>query len=137
MLALQPPLLEDALEAQGERAPIERLEQVVARAELHGVDGGTHVDHARHHDDVLLGIAALHAVDELAAVHPRHHQIGEHDVERGALEDVERFFPARCGLGLEALRAEELLDQLAEVALVVDRQNAGFGHVPPRGRRGP
>ena len=131
VLALEPPLLEDRLEAQPERAAVERLEQVVARAELHGVDGGAHVDDSRYDHDVLLGIAGLHAMHELAAVHSGHHEIGEHDVEGRALEQVQRFFAARRGLGLEALGREELLDQLAEIALVVDRQHAGFGHDPP------
>ncbi len=128
MLRLEATVLEDPLQAQRQGPAVEGLEQVVGGPELHGVDGGLHVDHAGHHDDLLLGVALLDAVDELAAVHARHHQVGEHDVEVGVLQDVEGFLAARGGLGLEALLREHPREQLAEVALVVDRQDPRFGH---------
>jgi hypothetical protein len=120
--------------ASGSRERVEGLQDVVGGALLHGLDRGLHVDHARDHHDLLLGIALLHALHELGAVDLRHHQVREDHVEVLALEDVQRLLAAGRGPDLVALSRQQALDQLAEVALVVDRQDAGLGHrtSPPR-----
>ena len=59
--------------------------------------------------------------------------VAQHDVERPALQHAQRLLAAARGLDLVALLDEHALDQLSEVALIVDGQDAPLGHVLPRG----
>jgi len=74
------------------------------------------------------------ALDQLRAVDPRHHQVGQDDVEVLALEQVEGIVRARGGEHLVALLDQHVLQEHPEVELVVDRENARFGHRPPNVR---
>ena len=65
VLVAQPATLRDLVEGSTQGLAIEGLEDVVGGAELHRLDGGLHVDDARHHHDVLLGQAFLDPPDEL------------------------------------------------------------------------
>ena len=131
VLFAQPAALQDALEGARQHGAVDRLQQVVGRAELHGVDGGLHVADARDHDDVLLRAQLLDALHELGAVHARHHEVGQHHVEVAALEEVQRLFASRSGDDLVALLGQEVFEEDPEVELVIDGEDARLGHRPP------
>jgi len=120
-LAARSKRLEDLLQGVGQGRAIERFDEVLGGAQLHRVDGGLHVDDARDHHDLLLGVPLLHAVDEIVAVHTGHHEIGEDDVEVTLLDDAQGLFAARGRDHFVALFREQPFEQLAEVALVVNR----------------
>ena len=132
VLGAQTSALHQVLDRADEGRAVEGLEQIVARTELHRVDGGLHIDDTGHHDNVLLGVAFLDAVDQIAAVHAGHHEIREDDVESRLLEDSDRLLAAARGLRLPTFLGQQILDQFAKVSLVVDREDSPFRHAPPR-----
>ena len=123
-------LLKDLVDGIRERDTVEGLQDIIGRTLLHGVDRRLHVDDTGHHHDVLLGPAFLDPPDEFAAVDPGHHQVGDHDVEVFALEDVQRLFSGRGRLDVIALVVEQSFDQLTEIPLIVDCEYARLPHDP-------
>jgi len=107
---------------------VERLRQVVVRAGADGGERGLHRRVAGHHDDLDLGPAVLHGVQELEARQLRHL-----DVEQG---DVEVLLRELLGGGdgrvepdhVVALLAQERLERAQQRRLVVDDEDAGGLH---------
>ena len=121
VLGLQAAVVEDLLQGVGQGRAIEGLDEVLRGAQLHRVDGGLHIDDARHHHDLLLGVPLLYAVDEIVAIHAGHHEVGEDDVEVALFEDAQGLFAARGRDDVVALFREQPFEQLAEIPLVVNR----------------
>ena len=123
VLELEAPAREEALERVLERAALDGLQQVVGGALLHAVDGGLHAAHAGQHDDGDLGVTVGERAHEVRALHVGQHHVGQHDVEDLALEGVLGLGGRRRGAHVVAVLAQQLLDEAAEVRLIVDCQD--------------
>ena len=123
VFSLEPPVLQNRSHPVGQSVPVEGFEQVVRSAEFHRVYGGRDVDDAGDDEYVLLRVPLLDALDEFGPVHAGHHQVCQHEVEVGPVQDPEGLLAARCRPHIEALFGERPGNQLAEVALVVDRED--------------
>ncbi len=79
-----------------------------------------------------LGVVPLDLLVELLAVHLRHPEVAEHEVEAVAPDEVEGFLPVLRGMDVVAFDLQRVRDQLPDGALVVDHQDSGSSHVGPR-----
>ena len=106
------------------------LHEVVERALAHGRDAGLDVGVPREHDDLGLGGDFLDLLQRLDAVHARHLDIEQYDIEPLAFFDGGHPGCAvEGGCHLEAAAAQELGQVLNEALLVVDQQHAdGVAH---------
>ena len=117
-----------------EQVDVERLAQVVARAEPHRLDGAVGRRKRGDHDaeDVLVDL--LGGAQHLDAAQIRHLDVGDQQVDRLALERVDRGAAVLGQQHLVALAAEHDRQQLAHRSLIVDDENArraplgGDGH---------
>ncbi len=104
-------LLDGALDGGVERDLAEplrvvRLDDVVGRAEAHGLDDGGGLLAARQHDHLQIGLGRFQRPQRLQAVHARHHHVEQDDVGRVALLDRRDHFVApRVGTGVVAAQA--------------------------------
>jgi hypothetical protein len=111
------------------------LEEVV-RARAHRLDRHLHVSERRHHDDLDSGVAAAELLQQLEAVHLRHHQIDQRDVHALALEQSQRCRPIFDGNGFHPTRGQHPHDTSAESGLIIDNEDSrcpGLGEA--HGRR--
>ncbi len=131
-LAVQRLLLEHLAEHDQERVEVERLGQVLRRARAHRLDRGRHLAERRHHDDRGRVLRAADLLDQLDPVHPRHLQVGDHDLRPEGLVLAERLERIGRGLDVVALVAQELRERGASVHLIIDHQDAtGSSHAGP------
>ncbi len=121
----QPLLLERLLEHDLQLLDVDRLAEVVLRAQLHGLDGGLHRAVGRHHDDHRLRADLLDLGQQLDAVHARHAQVGQHDVGLDLLEQLQPGARVVRARDLVAVLVEQRLERRGGVHLVVD------DHEPP------
>jgi hypothetical protein len=104
--------------------PIEGLGDVIERAELGRRDDGRDVDHGGDENDLDHRVQGLHAPEHGQAIHVRHPDVEEHDVDRIGAEDVERGRAAVRHERIEFLFEEELQAH-AHGLVVVDDQHDG------------
>ena len=83
------------------------------------VDGGDHDDRDRPQRGVRP-----QALEHLEAVHLRHHDVEEHEIDRARREDLERRASVDGGLDLVAQRLEPPGEEVAVGLDVVDDQEA-------------
>ena len=128
ILLLQPLALERVGDGEPQLVELERLGDVVIRAELHrlhrrlGRSEGGHDEHHRSRRVLLRG------AQNGEAVHLPHAEVGDDQVERVALERLDGGFAAvgqRHGI---ADLPQHDAEQLSHALLVVDDQHAGFSH---------
>ena len=117
---------------------VERLAQVVAGAEPHRLDGGVGRRERRDHDaeDVLVDL--LGGAQHLDAAHVGHLDVGDQQVDRLALEEVDRGAAVLGEQHLVALAPQHDRQQLAHRPLVVDDEDArraAIGRPASRGAR--
>jgi hypothetical protein len=105
---------------------IDRLGQELLSAGIESVKEGARVGTCGHHDDgdVQGGRIRLEDLRNLIAVHA-----GHHDVEQDQIREVEpdrgqRFVPVIRGTGDITFRAQERLQELTILGLVVNDQNS-------------
>ena len=112
---------------------IDRLGQVVGRAHLDAADHAVELVDARDHDDrqVAQPIGGPQRCERLVAVHDRHHDVEQDEIDRGSLtvgQAVERLAPV---LGFDRLvtdRLEQADQQPAIERCVVDDEDATGRH---------
>ena len=136
--ASERPVLERLLHHQLELLHLERLQHVVVRAGLHGLDGGLGGGERGHDDHLRGGRGALHRLEDVEARAAAEAQIGDHEIEGRARQERQRS--GRVGLDRHLVPGlgEQDLEQLAHRLLIIDDQDRGHCRdpIPPRaGRR--
>jgi hypothetical protein len=107
---------------------VERLFEVVERAAperlLRRVDRAVRGEQ----DDDDRGVEGEQLRQKLDAVHARHLQVGQREVEAPLARDLQRGLARRCGRHVVALARQDHLQNLALRLLVVNDQNAFASH---------
>jgi hypothetical protein len=103
---------------------LERLEQVVVRALLHRLDRGLDRSESGHQHGQHAEPLGLDPLEQLQARDPRHLEIGDQQVVGPQPELGQRLLAVLDGVDRETLEREELREDLADHALVVDDQDA-------------
>ena len=103
---------------------LERLFQVIERAELDRLDRARDVAVRREHDDLQLRLRAPHPPQELHPVEARHLQISHEDVKLAREETAMRGLPVARLLHLVPRRLQRFGEEAADVVVVVDHQDA-------------
>ena len=107
-----------------EQIDVERLAQVVAGAEPHGLDGGFRRRERRDHDAEDVLVDPLRRAQHFDAAQVGHLDVRDQQIDRLALQGVDGR-PAVLGeQHLVALAAQHDRQQLAHRPLVVDDENA-------------
>jgi hypothetical protein len=129
-LLLLPAQLELRLDAGEHDAEVERLRDVVVRAELQGLDDVlARVARGRHdHGQVGRRPALAHPLQDLDAGEPGHHHVEQDEVVAAARHQLERHPSVVGGVDGEAAPAESPREHVAVELVVVDHQQ-------PHGRR--
>jgi hypothetical protein len=115
--------------ARDELARAERLRHVVVRAELEPGDALRFLAARRQHDHGNRrsgGILAQRLTHE-QAVHPRQHQIEQHQRRRRRLDLRERCGPRRCHVDGMSRFLQVVRDQIRDVLVVFDDEDVGHG----------
>ncbi len=87
------------------RGMVYRLGEVVVAPGVQPFHDVARIGFRRHQDhrNVPVGGVGLEAPDDLDPVHPRHHDVEEHEVGRKLAHPRERLLAVRCGRDLVAL----------------------------------
>ena len=115
-----------------ELVPVHRLREEVGAPRLHRLDREAHVVVAGDRDRLEVGVALLRLAHERDPVEPRHHDVGEEDVEVLLGEELQRVRPGRGDADLVARGLDQLAEQLLEEPLVVDDEDAPGAHLEVR-----
>ena len=122
-LAAQRALAERLVGDEQQLLDLERLGDVVVRAELDRADRGLdRAERGDHHDVRRLG-QRHHAADQVEAVHLGHPQVGDDQVEPVGARELEAGRGARRRLDLEPRVLELLGQQVAHRLVVLDDQD--------------
>src|SRR5262249_14213804 len=116
-------------DAGTQQGRIERFGQVVFSAQLDAandavdlVDGGNHND-----GDVPQALIRLHCREHLVAVHVRHHDVEQHEIERPGVEQLQGLPPIGGGSDVEIALAGKPAAQRKSIVLdVVNYEQRGF-----------
>ena len=119
------PHVDGAGEHRADGREIERLQDVVERAHLHGVDGARHRALAGHHDADEIGIDLERGAEQRQAVHPRHHQVGEQHVEGLLAQGRQRLLRHREPGDVVAFGRQRAAEGFHLPRFVVDDEQAG------------
>ena len=126
-LVAQPLLLERGAEPSLEQHRVERLEQIVDRAELDAAHHAVHLVERRDHDHRKIAQTRLilEPVQHPIAVDLRHHHVEQNQVEFLTAEPRDRFLAVVGGLdpGV-AFELEIEREGVAVVVVVIDDQDA-------------
>ena len=101
----------------------ERLHQVVDGSAAHALDGALHGGEGGDDHDRHLGETLAHGGRDVAAAHPRHAQVGDHQAGRLA-HRLQRTRAAGEGLHLVATATQYLGHRLGHRRLVVDHHHS-------------
>ena len=110
----------DGRQEQLEPAEVERLAQIVHRAELDRFDRGVDRGVAGHQHRLALRIDLANRADDVEAADVRHAQVDHRDVRAPRLQLRDRIAPARAGNDVEPRAAREPADHVENALLVVD-----------------
>lgn len=122
-------MFESAADGGQKLLALKRLEEVVVGAIAQGLKGDLNVVDSRDHDDGQVGVAALGALEQGDAIHFRHHEVGEDEVEFVAgLKDLESFYAAASLTSLEVSAAEHGSDNLTDCVFIVNNEDAVVRH---------
>ena len=102
---------------------LERLGEEIVRAVLHGRDGRLDGAVRGHQDHFRVGRDGSHGAQQLLAAHRRHHQIGEHHVDRFGAQRVHRLLAAAGEKDAVTLAREDALEGVQVRLLVVDDED--------------
>ena len=128
-------LLEAVPDRDEEPIPIRRLLEEVEGAELRGLDRGLHRPVPRDHDADEVGMRLLDALEQLQAVHSRHLDVEEREIEAPVGKRVQRGLAALRGANVVILVLEDALERAANRGVVVDDEDAGLAHGNPSSAR--
>ena len=126
VLALQIPGAQGAGEHEVELVEVHGLREEVLRAELHRLHRRLHRPVGGEQDADRGGVAGARLAQEREAVAAGHADVGEHHVDRLALERLERG-GGRFGQDDLVVAAQRSAEALAGVALVVHDEHDGLG----------
>lgn len=124
VLDQKPAFFEGLGNARADLIEIERLHEVIHRADSQAADGDINVSYGGDEHDGRVRVLEPHLAQELNAVHLRHAQIGEHERDRRV---AQHLYGTGTRRGLEALEAfafHEAHEHLAQPRLVVDDEAA-------------
>src|SRR6266566_3190738 len=136
VLALERVELQDPLDGEQDLLRPRVLDQVVRRTELHGLDRALDRAVAGEHDHRGREAALVHGAQKGHAVHHRHLQVGQDDVEARLAEAGERRLAVRRVLHGVARALEVLGERARHVDLVLDEEDAGLHRGSALGRIG-
>ena len=104
-----------------------RLEEKIAGALADGLLVG--IVGAVPGDDDHIGVEILFdAIRQLEAVHPRQRDIGNHDIDAFAVQDIQGFFRTAGRQCLISRHADEFMHRIANTGVIIHNQNAGIFH---------
>ena len=130
----QPLPFEQRADARAQQHRVERLEQVVLRAHFdrahHAVDLVQRGDDDHRHRPHAL--VPPHPFQHLKAVHHRHHDVEQHEVEGLRGDAVERDLAVRRLLDGVPLALQPAAEDVAVGGVVVHDQHARAGRLRPR-----
>jgi len=120
----QPHLVEGVFHAPDELIVLEGFPEIVVGPALQGLHGRLDGGVPRHHDDRHVGIPVPDEVQQVEAVHLRHHEIEQHQVAPVVLQP--RHGVPRGGARLDAVvpLPEKYPHALAHPDFVVDNQDS-------------
>jgi hypothetical protein len=101
---------------------VERLEQIIIRAELHRLDGGLRGAVGGHQDDELLGIGGADAAERFQTVHAAHAHVHQHEVGLEFGNDLQSFLAAGRGGELDFRRIKNPLERIPHVFFIINQQ---------------
>ena len=116
---LEVALLEDGLQHPFEAAEVDRLLDVVGRAELDRLDRVLHGRVPAHEHELDVRVAVLQVAQQLEPAHPGHADVGQDHVNGLLVERRQRRIRAVRDLHLEALLGEKDLEDLPDVRIVL------------------
>ena len=126
--------VDDARQEAFQPIEVERLLEIIQRAELHGLDGAVDRRLARHQDHLAFRIRGANRLDHVQAADVGHLEIHEGHVGIELGQVRERRHRVQARLDLEAQLTRESLDDGEDVRLVVDdqqqRRHLGHAFVP-------
>jgi hypothetical protein len=114
----------DGLDAGDELVLVERLGQVVVRAEAEALHLVFRACEAREDEDRRLDLRDPQRPQDLVARHVGQVQVEQDDVVVVELAEVDAFLAEVRRVGVEALRLEHQLDALRHCAVVFDEKYA-------------
>ena len=106
------------------------------RAALQAVDFGGHVGHARQHYHGLIRAGAQHLVQDVPAIHVRHHQVKDDQVVVGFERLLERLRSIRREAGQVSRRRQGAANERADAGLIVHDEDSLSGCARWRCRHG-
>ena len=109
-----------------------RLQNVVAGAGLHGLDGGFDAAECGHHHDRKRRILALDGLQKFQTVHAGKFQVGQNQVDGIFAQQFETGLGVSGGKRGESVVAEIQLEQAAHLGFVFDDQNGRHRASLPR-----
>jgi hypothetical protein len=117
----------DSSQRDGE---VDRLGDVVVRAEIEGLDDVLRVRLRGHHDDGQLDwrVGDTQRAQQLDAAHGRHLDVEQDQIDALLSQEVERLGARRGNLDEVPLAPEASGEQVAVVLFVVDHEQSGAEH---------
>ena len=101
----------------------ERLEQKIAGARAHSLDGPVHIGIGRHQHHGKVGVTIADFLEQRNPVHGHHAHIADHQRNRLRIEQAQRFFAAwRRHDGLPG-KFERIAHSFAQIGVVFDNQH--------------
>ena len=124
VLALLRAELGEMLEQQPQLLRVHRLGEIVLRAVLQRLDGGLDRALRRQHDDLELIGFVLERLEQLHAVHLRHHHVGDEDGRAERRDKLQRFFAVGRRFRDKAPGADQLSEPISCRPIVFDDEHA-------------
>ena len=129
-LAHQPPLLERLLQEDEDRFHVERLHQVVVRAQPHRLDRRLDAGKRGHHHEARLAPLLLCLPEQAEAIQLRHPHVGQDDV-RGQFGNSGEALLAIGSVGdVVPFFRENGAQRCARIDLIVHHEDARLRHGP-------
>ncbi len=116
--------IEAALDDVDDLLDLERLENVVVRAVLHGLDGGFHGAEAGHDHGQDRDAELGDLFDQIEPVHLGHLEVRDDQVVAALLQLLQGLHAVLDGAYHVALQTQKVRQNLADHTLVVDHQDA-------------
>ena len=138
-LVVQPFALQAGTDAGAQQGRIERLGQVIFRTQLDAADDAVDLVDGGNHDhwNMPQAVACLHCRQHLVAIHVRHHDVEQHEIEWLGIEQLQGLPAVGRGGDVQiALAGKPAAQGEAIVVDVVDDEKRGVAmahDVPPAG----
>src|SRR2546422_5137788 len=114
-----------------ELSNVYRFHDVGVRAQLQTLEGRLNVGRARQYDHGHLGVDGPNLAEELDSGHARHIEFGQDERRPPGLEDLEPLVAVAGHLAVVAGAEEDLVQNLANLAVPHDEQDFALGHGQP------